>query len=165
MISRSNSSQTMRKTAIWIALLGLLLPSYGAAQVAELPASEIDEVAIDRGSAELRDAMDIRDRDLIDTALVFTNISRDRARVGCHAFNADGEPVGRVRVYIPGGGLRFVFASDFGNSVDFVGHVNCKTSPRVRGSAVLLAPHAITDLAAHHNRRQGTILFSVVANR
>ena len=148
-----------------IALLGLLLPSYGAAQVAELPAGEMDEIAIDRDSVELRDAMDIRDRDLINTALVFTNVAGDRARVGCHAFNADGEPVGRVRVYIPGGGLRFVFASDFGNSVDFVGHVTCRTSPRVRGSAVLLAPHAITDLSAQHNRRLGTILFPVVANR
>ena len=35
----------MRKTAIMIALLGLLLPSYGAAQVAELPAGEMDEIA------------------------------------------------------------------------------------------------------------------------
>jgi len=161
MNSKSNSTRTIRRSALWIALLGLLLPSYGAAQVAEMPEAEADEIA--RGADELRAQLDVRDRDLVDTALVFTNISHSPARVACHAFNADGEPVGRIRMHVPAGGLRFALASDLSHGQDFVGHVTCKTIPRVRATAVLLAPQAMTDLSVQHVRRLGTVLFPAVA--
>ena len=135
--------------------------------------SEVDGVANVTGAAA-EPALEREKAPPVESRFMFVDIAALRAkqlrrgalaRVDSENVDADGEPVGRVRVYIPGGGLRFVFASDFGHSVDFIGHVTCKTSPRVRGSAVLLAPHALTDLSAQHKRRLGTILFPVVVNR
>ena len=85
-----------------------------------------------------------------------------RARVACRAFDADGDPVGRIWMHVPANGLRFVLASDLSHGQDFVGHAMCRTG-RVIGSAVLLAPSAITDLAVRPIRRRGSTVFAVVA--
>ncbi|MCS5636949.1 MAG: hypothetical protein NZ990_10555 [Myxococcota bacterium] len=158
MISMKNS---FARKVLWAALLALLVPGYASAQVDAF--SAIDEIEISRDAAELQAQIDLRDRDLVDTALVFTNIGLGSARVACRAFDANGDPVGRIRMHVPANGLRFVLASDLSHGQDFVGHVMCRTG-RVIGSAVLLAPSAITDLKARPMRRLGSTLFPVVAS-
>jgi hypothetical protein len=162
MISEKNSLGTK---ALFMLLLGLLLPVSAWSQAVSPVDVSFDgeEVDIVRDASELRDQIDRPDRDLVDTALVFSNLGQEHARVGCAAFDANGETVGRILMRVPARGLRFALASDLSNSVDFVGHVECRTDLRVMGSAILLAPSSITDLSAKKIRRAGVTIFPVVA--
>ena len=148
-----------------LSLMGasLLPPLQAAAQGIEAGPQEVDAREITRDAAALTAEMRVADRDLVDTALVFTNLGRERAWVSCRAFDADGGRVGRVRLNVPPGGLRFTLASDFSYGRDFVGRVQCSTQNRVLGSSVLLAPLALTDLAVQQVQGIGSILFPVVA--
>jgi len=157
----TSRTKTIRKGALGILLLGLLVPTLGSAQVAVAP--ELEEVEITRDAAALRTEIDVADRDLVDTALVFSNLGRNQARVACRASDADGNPVGRIYIRVPAGGLRYALASDLSNDQDFAGSVICRANPRVRGSAVLLAPLAMTDLSVQHLRRGSLIIIPVAA--
>jgi len=157
MISMKNS---FARKVLWVALLALLVPGYASAQVDAF--SAIDEIEITRDAAQLQAHIDVRDRDQFDTALVFTNLGNQSARIACRAFAANGDPVGRVWLHVPANGLRFVLASDLSHGEDYIGHVMCRTG-RVIGSAVLLGPSSLTDVAARPMRRLGSTVFPVVA--
>ncbi|NRA02063.1 MAG: hypothetical protein HRU00_05610 [Myxococcales bacterium] len=153
----------VRRGVLWIMLVGLLAPTYGAAQVAVTDAPEADAREITRDATGLQAELRVADRDFVDTALVFTNTGRERARVTCRAFDANGRHVGRIRLDVPPGGLRFALASDLSYGRDFIGRVQCSTQNRVLASSVLLAPHALTDLGVQQLQGIGSILFPVVA--
>jgi hypothetical protein len=125
----------------------------------------------DIGSEIVRDADTLRDElrprpvdepDVADTALIFTNLSGNAARVLCVAFDRNGEPVGRRWLSVPKLGLRFVLASDFSDGRDFVGHAQCSVPARMKGSAIFLGPD-ITNLNVIQPWRAGRIRFPVVA--
>ena len=148
---------------IYIMLLALLLPAAGFAQ----DSVEYDppEVEINRDDVQLQVEIDRPDRDLVDTALIFSNLNISPTRVGCRAYNADGEVVGRGYTHVPPTGLRFILASDLANDLDFVGQVHCTAAGRVIGTSVLLAPGAITDLTARQVRLgRGRTIFPVAAS-
>ncbi len=147
--------------AFAIMLLSLLFATHAMAQESEMPA--IDILEVDRDSFSLQDELQEVDRDLVNTALVFTNVGGRQLRVICRGFDGDGEPVGRVGLTIPGGGLRFALASDLSNGADFIGHVRCRARHRLRASSLLIAPSGITDLSADMSRPRGGIVFPVVA--
>lgn len=151
----------VRRGALWIMVLGLWAPAYAVAQVSDT--YEADAREITRDATALRADLRVDDRDLVDTALVFTNAGDARAIVLCRAFDADGERVGRIRLKVPAGGLRYALASDLSLGRDFVGRVQCSARSRVLASAVLLAPMAMTDLDVHQHQGIGSILFPVVA--
>lgn len=149
-------------TLVALLTAGLLASAAGAGQVDFSDAG----VEVDRDPADLHDTLppDEVDPDFLDTALVFTNGLEREARVVCVAFDKDGAIVGRGHTKIPGMGLRYILASDLSDDVDFVGSVRCGAHPRVAGSAILLAPGAVTALKGGHHRR-GRIKFPVVAHR
>ena len=130
-----------------------------------------ESAAPDRGPEIVRDAVELTrelrprpvdDVDVADTALVFTNTGLP-ARVYCAAFNKQGERVGRAWLKIPRLGLRYMLASDLSNDTDFVGHVQCSTGSRVKGSAVFLGP-GFSDLPVQQvERGVGRMLFHLVA--
>jgi hypothetical protein len=126
---------------------------------------------IDRGSAELSEVVRVKpdevDRDFVNTALIFTNTARTVGYVRCVARNANGEVVGRAWSRVPRKGLRFLFASDFGEGADFVGSAKCQTNGGIAPTALLLGPAGVSDLPAHRIALDGPvgILFSVVATR
>ena len=151
----------VRRGALWIMVLGLWAPAYAVAQVSDT--YEADAREITRDATALRAELRVADRDLVDTAMIFTNLGRERAWIACRAFNANGGPVGRGRLVVPPGGLRFALASDFSYGRDFIGRVQCSTQNRVIGSSVLLAPNALTDLSVQQVQGIGSILFSTVA--
>ena len=158
MISGNNSLGTK---AILMLLVGLLLPVSAWSQA--ITPVDVEELDVVRDAAELREEIDRPDRNSVNTALVFSNLGRGDAVVGCAAFDSDGDTVGRILMRVPAHGLRFALASDLSQSVDFVGHVECRTGPRVMGSAILLAPSSITDLSARQVRRSGVTIFPVAA--
>lgn len=111
-----------------------------------------------------RDATDLRDvvrpvpvdRDRVDSVLVFHNSARATGAVHCVAWDANGRPVGRFRVKVPGRGLRYVLASDASDGRDFVGSVQCSSPHLVIGSAFLLAP-GLTALPAVQTEADGLV--------
>ena len=50
--------------------------------------------------------------DMVDTALVFTNLGGTPALVNIRAFTRNGDPAGMATVRVPGRGLAYVLASD-----------------------------------------------------
>lgn len=159
----------MTRNHPWIHLAGsigitLLLGASSASAITPVETAD-DGVEIDRTSAELGDELRPRDvdRDIADTALVFTNFSGTSARVRCVAYDRDGHAVGRAWVGVPALGVRYLLASDFANGADFIGHARCGTSRAVRGTAVFLGG-GITDLPAIQPRPySGRIRFPLVA--
>ncbi|NNL99121.1 MAG: hypothetical protein HKO62_00130 [Gammaproteobacteria bacterium] len=149
--------------AVTIIVLTTLLISgpVASAQTADPVAS----VEVGRDADTLRDTLRPRpDRDIVDTALVFTNVRGRNTIMNCTAFGPQGGTVGRFRVRVPGNGLRFVLASDISNGGDFVGSARCLSIGDVAGSAFLLGPQ-LTDMRVRQQRApQGTwITFPVVA--
>ncbi len=94
---------------------------------------------------EMREAVD-RDTDSTNTALVFNNTTNQDAIVFCTAYGANGRLLGRKIAKLPARGTRYLRASDLSNGADFVGSALCSSRARVAGSAVFLAPGAITNL-------------------
>jgi len=135
----------------------------GASSAYEL---EIDAKDIDRDGAELIEEMRVRpdDRDVADTALVFTNFSNQRQHILCVGFDKHGNAVGRVRVVVPRLGLRYVLASDLADDLDFIGSAQCGADASVKGTAVFLGP-GLTDLPVQQvqGERAGRMRFPLVA--
>lgn len=154
--------------AIACAVSMLLLPTVAGARPEKF---DLDET--DAGPEIVRDATDLAvdlaprdvDRDVADTAMVFTNIGAD-ARVFCVGFNKQGVPVGRAWLKVPRLGLRYLLASDLSDGADFVGHAQCAAPGTVRGSAVFLGA-GFSDLDVEQTdrltRRIGRIKFLLVA--
>ena len=111
------------------------------------PSDEVPEIEIDRDGDALSEEIRPRptDTDIADTALVFTNQTRHRVEVRCLARNDDGETIGRARIVVPGGGLRYLRASDLSEGADFVGSALCKSAARVVATAMLFGVE-ISDL-------------------
>ena len=133
------------------ALLALGLASAGHAQeeaafdrdaLRDMPALEVE-----RDGVALIDELRVRpdDRDVADTALVFTSYSHSRQRVICAAFNKNGRIVGKTATTLPPHGVRYVLASDLADDLDFVGSAQCGAHSSVKGTAVFLGP-GLTDL-------------------
>ncbi len=117
---------------------------------------------LDRGSddllADLEDAAHV-DRDVADTALVFTNATGRRVMVKCVAIGANGNMLGRAHTHIPGNGLRYLRASDLAGGADFVGSAVCKADGNAAGSVVFLTRSAITSLGVKQRHRLGVTRF------
>ncbi len=144
--------------------LATLLGSSSATALTKSDFSE-DGVEITRDGVELRDELEPRDldRDVADTALVFTNLGGRSTRVRCVAYDGNGAPIGRAWVRVPALGVRYLLASDLANGTDFIGHVQCGTLISVRGTAVFLGA-GITDLPSVQPKRyNGRIRFPLVA--
>jgi len=94
---------------------------------------------------DMKEAVD-RDTDVANTALVFNNTGGEQTHVFCTAFGANGRALGSKVARIPGKGVRYLRASDLSNGVDFIGSALCSSRGRVVGSAVFLAPGAMTNL-------------------
>ncbi|HEC15191.1 MAG TPA: hypothetical protein ENI99_01245 [Sedimenticola sp.] len=127
-----------------------------AAIVAPVAAEEIQlseqaavaEIEIDRGPEELQAVLRPRpDLDTTDTALVFNNALHKTAVVRCVAFGANGHALGRVRIKIPGNGLRFIRASDLANGLDFIGSARCSARGKIVPSAFIVG-RILTDTPA-----------------
>jgi len=155
----TNHPTTIRAALCCLATLALAAPApaqEAAATAATPQEADLEEVELGRSPAELRYHVDAKpiDRDVLDTAVIFTNAGRAPGRANCVAFDDDGIPVGRFQVKLPGAGLRFVLASDIGNGRDFVGSVSCRTRGDVLGSAVLLGAQ-VTNLDVVHSHHSG----------
>ena len=126
----------------WIALAACAALSLPAIASAQVEVKDLVEVEIDRDADALRDEIRprIKDVDLADTALVFTNTAGRPARVGCVAYHQTGMPIGRARLWVPGNGVKFMRASDLSNGRDFVGQVVCTTLGLFLPSAIFLGP-------------------------
>ncbi len=156
------------------ALLGLALATLLAApalaqELSAKPATTAaDGPEIVRDASDLVDVVrpDIEDKDVTDTVFVFTNRAPRADRVKCVAFNKNGRAVGRAWLRVPGLGLRYAFASDVANDLDFVGQVQCYVGSDVIGSALLLAAGELTDLPTDNGAMTNVgrrILFPVAA--
>jgi hypothetical protein len=115
---------------------------------AEEAATAADEwIEIERDAVTLQDELRVRDidRDVADTALVFTNLGNTDGYAHCMAFDGDGRRIGRARVKLPALGVRYLLASDISRGRDFIGHAQCGAAVTVKGTAIFLGP-GLTDL-------------------
>jgi len=132
----------------------------------------LSEIEIDRDAGELSDLLtggahpkpDVAA--LLDTAMVVTNVSPTDTVARCYANNRNGTIVGRIRVRIPAGGLRFFLASDIIEERGFVGSVVCSLPGFAVGTELLLGV-ITTDIQVHQDYRSNitTLLFPVTAMR
>lgn len=132
---------------------------------ASIAAEEDLGFEITRDAGSLRDYINTHpDVDRVNTALIFTNVSHRKVRVGCVAYNQHGTPIDRGWVAVAPNGMRFALASEVAGGRDFVGNVKCKSGGRVIGSAVLLAP-GLTDLPVEQHQHEGNthLRFPVIA--
>jgi hypothetical protein len=136
----SHRFHILRLPLIGLALIVAMATASTAS--AQVSAADLPEVEIDRDADALRDEIRprIKDIDLIDTVLVFTNTQSRSRPVRCLAFNRGGEPVGRTLTRLPANGVRYILASDLSNGRDFVGHVVCNTVGLVLPTGILLGP-------------------------
>lgn len=158
-MARSNARKL---TTLGLTTCALLLAPPALAQVA---VSVDDGIEVDRDVDALVDDLRPRDidRDVADTALIFTNLGNTARRVRCVGFDKNGQPVGRVWLRVPALGLRYALASDLSNGVDFIGHAQCSSAVAVKGTAIFLGP-GLTDLPARNpSRVYGRIRFPLVA--
>ncbi|MDD9888856.1 MAG: hypothetical protein OXU66_04180 [Gammaproteobacteria bacterium] len=133
----------------------------------------VQEVEIDRATDELSDLIsgykplphaDIAP--LLDTAMVLTSIHNTETWAYCHAKNQLGMIVGRVRVRIPAGGIRFFLSSDIVNERGFVGSVLCTAAGWVVGTELMLG--AVTsDIEVQQDTRAdvSSMLFPITATK
>jgi len=85
---------------------------------------------------------------VLDTALVFTNLSGRAAEAKFQAYDDQGEPISSGHIDIPANGLVYVLASRMANAAGiegFVGHVEAKATGHVIGSTVVLGG-VLTDI-------------------
>ena len=149
---------TLRASLLLFCILGLAVTA--SAQAAD--GREDAGALLDRGSDEL--LVDLQDsthfdRDVADTALVFSNGNNHRVTVKCKAIDSNGHILGRAHTHVPGNGLRYLLASDLSNGVDFVGTAVCRADGRADGSVIFLAPSAITSLKVKEHGRRGAMHF------
>lgn len=132
---------------------GALMAAAIAAPVAAVETLSIEQIAVaeievNRGADELQAVLRPHpDRDIVNTVLVFNNTLRATTVVRCVAYGANGRPLGRVKVKIPGNGLRFVLASDLANGIDFIGSVRCSARGKVVPTAFIVG-RGLTDTKA-----------------
>lgn len=135
---------------------GSALPVFGLEMVSD-GASALTEVEIERDYAELQPMLRPRpDIDTTDTALLFNNALRRTSVVYCVAYGANGQALGKVRVKVPGNGVRFILASDLSDGRDFVGSSRCRARGKIVPSAFIVGA-GFSDTPAqakHHVRAQ-----------
>ena len=138
--------------------------SLAAATVEVASAAPVLVTEVDRSPNELSDRLRTHpDRDVVDTALVFTNYSGRVAYIKCRALDGGGHTIGAVRLRVPAHGVRFALASDASHGRDFVGSVRCAVYGHVVPSAIVLGPGALTDVKAIKQNRGTQIRFPLVA--
>jgi len=154
------------------ALACLAFMAQGYAQD-DLPVEDsITEIEIDRDAADLGDLLSGNDRPnthlapLLDTAMILTAAGPNESVARCVARNARGEVSGRVRVRIPGHGVRFFLLSDIVDDRALVANVNCHVSGIAVGTEIMLGV-ITSDIQVHQEFRAGRthILFPVTALR
>lgn len=152
--------KSLKRNSLGATLCLFLLAPGVSAQSLESEDREVKHVDRSYLSAELRDRPD---RDVADTALVFTNFSGQRQKVLCGGFNHHGSLVGLARTVVPANGVRFILASDLADELDFVGSAQCAAAGEVKGTAVFLGP-GLTDLPVEPIReRFGRMKFPLIA--
>lgn len=130
------------------------------------------EVEIGRDASELIDLMagapnpNPQAASLLDTAMILTNTDFVPAVIHCHANTENGDTIARVRIRVPGRGVRFFLASDIIDESGYVGNVVCMAPGVVIGTEVLLGA-VTTDIEVHQDYRgNGSImLFPVTATK
>ena len=146
----------------------LLFSSFSTAQ--DLAVVEIE---IDRDTNELSDLIsgfkplptpDVAP--LLDTAMVLTSIHNSETWAYCYAKDKEGTTVGRVRVRLPAGGIRYFLASDIIDQRGFVGSVICTAAGWVVGTEVMLGV-VTTDIEVQQDTRadMSSMLFPVTATK
>ena len=93
---------------------------------------------------------------VLDTALVFTNVSGEPQEAKFEAYDGDGSPISSGRIGIPAHGLVYVLASRMADAAGidgFVGSVKAKATGHVRGSTVILGG-VLTDVDTVNNVRR-----------
>ena len=149
-----------------IAITTAIVASPVGAYAASITAAEDLGIEITRDAESLRDYINTHpvDVDRVNTALIFTNVSQRKLRVGCVAYNQHGRAIDRGWVAVAPNGMRFILASEVAGGRDFVGNVKCKSGGRVIGSAVLLAP-GLTDLPVEQHQHEGNshLRFPIIA--
>lgn len=159
---------SLGKTVLFAASCALLAAGAAPAQdaLAPAPVERLPEIEINRDARDLQAEVRPRpvDRDVVDTALVFTNLGGEDRRVRCVGFDHEGRKVGRIWLKVPALGLRYALASDVSSHRDFIGSVQCGAGPNVAGSVVLLGP-GLTDLPVLQPQldQAGRIRFPLVA--
>ncbi len=133
----------MRKnfTVCFGALLAMAMAAPVAAMegVQSIEQIAVDEVEVNRGADELQAVLRPHpDRDVVNTVLAFNNAHRTEVVVRCVAYNANGRPLGKAWVKIPGNGLRFILASDIANGRDFVGSTRCHSAGKIVPAAFIV---------------------------
>ncbi len=141
-------SDFMRKN--FVIYFGVLMAMAIAAPVAAVEVQPIEQIAVaevevSRNADELQAVLRPHpDLDIVNTVLVFNNALRATAVVRCVAYGANGRPLGRVKVKIPGNGLRFILASDLANGRDFIGSARCSSVGKIIPSAFIVG-RGLTD--------------------
>jgi hypothetical protein len=161
----TNNRLSSRLLAL-IAVTAAVMTLPATVHAASIAAAEDLGAEITRDAESLRDYVSTHpvDVDRVNTALIFTNVSQRKLRVGCVAYNQHGTPIDRGWIAVAPNGMRFVLASEVAGGRDFVGNVKCKSGGRVIGSAVLLAP-GLTDLPVEQHEHEGNthLRFPVIA--
>ena len=152
------------------ALIGVALSSllFSGVMMAQVPT--IVEIEIDRDATQLSDLLTGAPLPkpevaaLLDTAMVLSSIHFTETWAYCSAKDAAGTLVGRVRVRLPAGGVRFFLASDIVEENGFVGSVICTAAGWVIGTEVMLGV-VTTDIEVHQDTRAdvSSMLFPVTA--
>ena len=161
------STKYVEKTLVLILCAALFISGKSYAQD-----TTAIEVEIDRSSAQLSDLLtgtpnphpDVAS--FLDTAMIVTSVADGPKIVRCHAKNDNGVIAGRIRMYVPSGGLRFFLASDIVHQRGFVGSVICEAPSLVVGSEIMLGV-ITSDIEVHQDHRAGStiMLFPVTAVR
>jgi len=119
-----------------------------AAETQPIEQIAVAEVEVNRSADELQAVLRPHpDLDIVNTVLVFNNALRATAVVRCVAFGPNGRPLGRVKLKVPGNGLRFILASDLANGRDFIGSARCSARGKIVPSAFIVG-RGLTDTPA-----------------
>ena len=150
--------------------LGVLLASLLFSSTLTGQDLSVVEVEIDRDATQLSDLLTgaalpkPEVAALSDTAMVLSSIHNTETWAYCYAKNHGGAIVGRVRVRLPAGGVRFFLAPDIVEQNGFVGSVICTAAGWVIGTEVMLGV-VTTDIEVHQDTRGdvSSMLFPVTA--
>ncbi|MBL4821030.1 MAG: hypothetical protein JKY98_08610 [Gammaproteobacteria bacterium] len=161
------SSNIKKLIGVFVLFAGFLLIGSASAQE-----GFEDAVEIERDAEELSDLLTGKPNphpeaaSMLDTAMVLTNVARVPTVARCWANDSNGNTVGRVRVPIPGSGVRFFLASDIIEDSGFVGSVICSAGKLVIGTGIMLGV-VTTSIEVHqdYKSRRSIIVFPIAAMR
>ena len=165
----NTGSGTLRQKLRWSGFLISLLCASGLAAAQD---EAVMEIEIERDANELSDLLsgsmlpkpDVAP--LLDTAMVLTSIQPGESTAYCRANNKNGVLVGRVRVRVPAGGVRFFLASDIVDERGFVGSVICTAAGYLSATEVMLGVvTSAIDVQQDTRADTSTMLFSVIATK